>query len=111
MFGLLQVFNQSDLTLNDFEQIKGCEIESLKSIASSKRQLRFLQILSKSQQFIVWLQKEANGEYISSYMYYSTAHIQVYNKTRVMIRASRNFAFNLRIGFVRHEKILLASDN
>ena len=66
MFGLLQVFNQSDLTLNDFEQVKGCEIESLKSIASSKTQLHFLQVLSKSQQFIEWLRKEANGEYIRS---------------------------------------------
>ena len=42
---------------------------------------------------------------------YSTAHVQVYKKTRVMIRASRNFAFNSRVGLVRHERILLASDN
>ena len=35
---------------------------------------------------------------------YSTAHFQVYKKTRVMIRASRNFAFNLCVGLVRHEE-------
>ena len=42
---------------------------------------------------------------------YSTAHVQVYKKMRVMIRASRNFAFNSRVGLVQHERILLASDN
>ena len=35
---------------------------------------------------------------------YSTAHVQVYKKTLVKIRASRNFAFNSRVGLVRHEK-------
>ena len=45
------------------------------------------------------------------YMDYSTAHVQVYKKTQVMICASRNFAFNSRVGLVRHETILLASDN
>ena len=42
---------------------------------------------------------------------YSTAHVQVYKKTQVMIHASRNFAFNSRVGLVRHERILLANDN
>ena len=32
-------------------------------------------------------------------------------KTQVTIRASRNFVFNSPVGLVRHERILLASDN
>ena len=42
---------------------------------------------------------------------YSTAHIQVYKKTQIMIRASRNFAVNSHFGLVRHKRKLLASDN
>lgn len=61
MFGLLQVFHQSDLTLKDIKVVETCEFESLKSIASSKRQMQFLQILSNSQQFIEWLQNETKG--------------------------------------------------
>ena len=42
---------------------------------------------------------------------YSTAHVQVYIKTRVTICASRNFAFNSCVGLMRRKRILLASDN
>ena len=59
---MLQVFSQSDLTLKDFDQVKGCEIDSLKSIADSERQMQFLEVLSNSQQFIAWLQEETKGE-------------------------------------------------
>ena len=62
VFGLLQVFSQSDLTLKDFKMIEVCEFEALKRIASSKRQMQFLQVLSRSQQFIEWLQKETKGK-------------------------------------------------
>ena len=64
MFGLLQDFSHADLTLKDFELVEVCEFESLKHIASSERQMQFLQILSRSQQFIKWLQKETKGKYI-----------------------------------------------
>ena len=61
---MLQVFNQTDQTLKDFELIEVCEFKSLKRIASSERQIQFLQVLSRSQQFIKWLQKETKGKYI-----------------------------------------------
>ena len=66
---MLQVFSQSDLTLKEFDQVKGClvkecEIDSLKSISDSERQMQFLRVLSNSQQFITWLQEETKGEYL-----------------------------------------------
>lgn len=64
MFDLLQVLNQRDLTLKDFEQTKGCGIKSLKSIANNKRQMKFLQTLSHSQQLIEWLQTETKGKFV-----------------------------------------------
>ena len=63
MFILLQMFNQSDMTMTEFETFKGCKIDSLKSIANSKSQMQFLRVLSESKQFIEWLQKETNGDF------------------------------------------------
>ena len=56
------MFSQSDLTLKEFNLVEVCEIESLKHISSSKRKMQFLQVLSMSQQFIEWLQKETKGK-------------------------------------------------
>ena len=75
IFGLLQVFSQSNLTLKELKMVEVCEIESLKHIASSKRQMQFLQVLSRSQQFIEWLQKKAKGKckhitYICTYKHW-----------------------------------------
>ena len=52
------------MTLKEFDKVEGCEIDSLKDIANSERQMQFLEVLSNSQQFIAWLQKETKGEYI-----------------------------------------------
>ena len=57
------MFSQSDLALSDFDQFTGCKIDSLKVIANSERKMQFLKVLSDSQQFIKWLQKETKGEY------------------------------------------------
>ena len=57
------MFNQSDLTLKEFDQVRGNEIDSLKSISNSEKQMHFLTVLSKGQHFIQWLQKETNGTY------------------------------------------------
>lgn len=57
------MFSQTDLTLKEFEQVQGCKIDSLKSIANSKNQMEFLRVLSNSQQFIEWLRKETNGDH------------------------------------------------
>ena len=35
---------------------------------------------------------------------YGTAHVQVYKQTRVTCLALRNFAYNSRVGLVRHEE-------
>ena len=56
------MLSQSDLTLKELKVVEVCEIESLKHIASNKRQMQFLQVLSRSQQFIEWLQKETKGK-------------------------------------------------
>ena len=53
--------DQRKLMLRDFEQIKGCEIPSLKSIAENNAQMKFLDVLSRSKDFIVWLKKETKG--------------------------------------------------
>ena len=63
MFTLLQMLNQSNMTMTEFETVKGCKIDSLKSIANSKSQMQFLRVLSESKQFIEWLQKETNGDF------------------------------------------------
>ena len=43
-------------------------------------------------------------EDIGGYLRYSTAHVQVYEQTRVTYCTSRNFACNSRIELVRHEE-------
>ena len=42
--------------------------------------------------------------YVIATFIYGTAHIQVYKLTSVTCRASRNFACDLLVGLVRHEK-------
>ena len=37
---------------------------------------------------------------------YGTAHVQVYKKTRVILRDSENFEDNLRVRRVRHEEYI-----
>ena len=54
------------------------------------------------------LQLAHEGSYIIYIQYSSRPSLQ---KMQVMVRASRNFAFNSRVGLVRYERILLASDN
>ena len=53
------------MTLKEFKEIKQPEIGSLLTIANCESQMRFLTVLSNSQQFIEWLQAETNGNCIS----------------------------------------------
>ena len=69
------MFNQGDLELKDFNQFTGCQIDSLKVIANSQRKMQFLRVLSDSQQFIKWLQKETKGEYERIHVYL----LKIYN--------------------------------
>ena len=39
-------------------------------------------------------------------LFYGTAHVQVYKKTRVILRDSENFEDNSRVGRVRHEEYI-----
>ena len=80
VFGLLQVFSQTDLTLKDIELVEVCEFESLKHIASSERQMQFLQVLSKSQHFVKWLQKETK----SKCLYTLCVHISINGLVGIM---------------------------
>jgi len=57
------MFIQTDLTLEEFERVKGCKIDFLKSIDNSKRQMKFLRVPSDSQQFTEWLKKETTGNH------------------------------------------------
>jgi len=56
------MFSQSELTIKEFEKVKGCKTDLLKNIANSKMQMEFLRVLSNSQLFIEWLKKETNGD-------------------------------------------------
>ena len=44
------------------------KVDSLNSIANSERQIQFLKILSNSQHFVIWLQKETNGKILTCSM-------------------------------------------
>ena len=54
------------MSLKEFKQIEQPEIKSLVNIANSEGQMKFLAVLSNSQQFIEWLQEETNGNYITT---------------------------------------------
>ena len=59
---VLQISSQADLSLEKVhEQFGGFEIDSLKLIANSTVQMKFLKVLSKAQQFIEWLQRETKS--------------------------------------------------
>ena len=57
-----------------------------------------------SRNVITWLILFYCPSYVIATFIYGTAHVQVYKLTRVTCRASRNFACDLRVGLVRHEK-------
>ena len=44
--------------------------------------------------------------YRYNYLSYGTAHVQVYKKTRVILRDSENFEDNSRVRRVRHEEYI-----
>ena len=83
------MFSQSDLTLRDFDKVEGCEIDSLKDIANSESQMQFLEVLSNSQQFIAWLQKETKGEYL--YMIYMHAYKDIFMYVRIQCHSLLDF--------------------
>ena len=57
---LLQMSSQTDLSLEEFEQ-ENYNFEDLEAIASNENKIKFLEVLSSSQQLIEWLKMETNG--------------------------------------------------
>ena len=57
---LLQMSDQTDLSLEEFEQ-ENYNFEELEAIASDGNKIKFLQVLSSSRQLIEWLKLETNG--------------------------------------------------
>ena len=52
--------DQTDLSLEEFEQ-ENYNFEDLEAIASDGNKMKFLEVLSSSQQLIKWLKTETNG--------------------------------------------------
>ena len=57
---LLQMRSQTELSLEEFER-EGYNFEDLETIASDDNKVKFLKVLSNSQQLIDWLQRETRG--------------------------------------------------
>ena len=57
---LLQMSSQTDLSLEEFEQ-ENYNFEDLEAIASNENKIKFLEVLSSSQQLVEWLKMETNG--------------------------------------------------
>ena len=69
---LLQMSGQTKLSLEEFEQ-EDYNFEDLEAIARDDNKVKFLQVLSTSQQLIDWLQKETRGlSYYYTCMYYTS---------------------------------------
>ena len=69
---LLQMSGQTDLSLEEFEQ-ENYNFEELESIARDDSKVKFLIILSTSDQLIEWLQMETKGiryTYLCMHLYY-----------------------------------------
>ena len=59
---MFQITSQADLSLEKvFEELKGFEIDSLKSVVNSNKQMEFLKVLSDAEEFIEWLQRETKS--------------------------------------------------
>lgn len=58
---------QIDLSLEEFEQ-EEYNFEELEAIAKDDDKVKFLKVLSCSQQLIEWLRKETKGMYIRMYL-------------------------------------------
>lgn len=57
--------DQTDLSLKEFEQ-ENYNFEDLEAIASDGNKIKFLEVLSSSQQLIEWLKTETSGTRSSS---------------------------------------------
>jgi len=61
---------QTDLSLEEFEQ-ENYNFEELEAIARDDNKVKFLRILSTSEQLIEWLQTETKGMiYLCIHLYY-----------------------------------------